>query len=105
MASHAKHGFGWTSCCAKRTARRSHLWLLKRDTLEDIDIGFALLPEFLRAGICAGAGEPRYAMAGTAWHQARRGHHGPENTASIRLLEKLGSSSSGSSGSRRQTPS
>ena len=67
--------------------------LIKRDALEDVDVGFAFLPAF------RGMGYALEAAAATLEHG--RGTLGlprivaivsPENHASIRLLEKLGMS-------------
>lgn len=65
--------------------------LLKRDSLDNVDLGFAMLPAY------RGAGYVTEAAAATLAH----GHHAlglrrivaitvPENTASARVLEKVG---------------
>ncbi|MDB6166666.1 MAG: Protein N-acetyltransferase, RimJ/RimL family [Lacunisphaera sp.] len=92
MASHAKHGFGLDLAVRKADGAAVGICgLLKRDTLDDIDVGFALLPQFCGQGY---AGEAAAAIL----------HHGrsafglkrivaitdPANAASIQLLEKLG---------------
>jgi RimJ/RimL family protein N-acetyltransferase len=65
--------------------------LLKRDTLEDVDIGFALLPEFWRRGYATEA-----ARATVEFARQRLGLErlaaitSPDNAASRGLLEKLG---------------
>lgn len=65
--------------------------LIKRDTLEDIDLGFAFLPEFRGAGYALEASE-------ACMHHARNNLDvrrvvaivSPANLRSIALLEKLG---------------
>lgn len=65
--------------------------LLKRDSLEDVDIGFAFLPQFTSKGY---AFESASAVCewGRHVHQLKRiaGIVNPDNEGSIRLLEKLG---------------
>jgi [ribosomal protein S5]-alanine N-acetyltransferase len=65
--------------------------LIKRDTLDDIDIGFALLPEFWRRGYAFEAAEATLRHARKALGLARvvaiTSH---DNDASGNLLEKLG---------------
>ena len=65
--------------------------LLKRDPLEDVDIGFAFLPEFRARGLA-------YEAASATMHYAKSvlglgrivAITMPENHAAARLLEKLG---------------
>jgi [ribosomal protein S5]-alanine N-acetyltransferase len=92
LAMYQQHGFGlW------QVARRSDgvpvgmCGLLRRDILPDVDLGYALLPEFW------GQGYAFEAAAATLQHAARRfalarviGVVSQGNTASIRVLEKLG---------------
>jgi RimJ/RimL family protein N-acetyltransferase len=65
--------------------------LLKRDALPHPDIGYAFLPEFRAQGYALEAAE---ATLGDARQRLRLGHVlaivSPDNTASIRLLERLG---------------
>ena len=92
MVSHAKHGFGLDLIVRKSDgAALGICGLLKRDTLDDIDVGFALLPQF------CGQGYAREAVAAILRHG--RSTFGlkrivaitdPANVASIQLLEKLG---------------
>lgn len=64
--------------------------LVKRDWLEDVDVGFAFLPRF------RGMGYAREAAAATLEHASTLGFSriaaivSPDNDGSIRLLEKLG---------------
>jgi len=65
---------------------------------QSIDHRFRLLPSFARQGYARKLGRPRYAWPGPAWHQsASWPSRIPTNTASIRLLEKLGFKFDGSS--------
>lgn len=92
MASYAQHGFGlW---CVARKADGVPLGmcgLLKRETIPDIDIGFAFLSRFHGQGYAAEA------ASATLDHARRKlglkrvaAITSPGNTASIRLLEKHG---------------
>ncbi|MDB6114780.1 MAG: GCN5-related N-acetyltransferase [Lacunisphaera sp.] len=92
MVSHAQHGFGLDLVARKTDGVPIGICgLLKRDALEDVDLGFALLPQF------GGQGYAQEAAAATLGHG--RSVLGlkrivaitdPANAASIRLLEKLG---------------
>ncbi|MBI2517206.1 MAG: GNAT family N-acetyltransferase [Opitutae bacterium] len=92
MASYAQHGFGlW---CVARQADGVPLGmcgLLKRETLPDVDIGFAFLERFRGQGYAA---ESAGATLGHARHKLGLKRvlaiTSPGNTASIRLLGKLG---------------
>ena len=92
LDSYARHGFGLF-----RTALRDGdipigiCGLLRRDTLPDVDIGFAYLPRFRGQGY--GSEAARAVMDyGRAVHGLTRiiGVVSPTNAASIRILEKLG---------------
>jgi ribosomal-protein-alanine N-acetyltransferase len=65
--------------------------LVKRDTLPEPDIGFAFLPKFWRNGYAL---ESAQAVLHYARHSLRLktvlGITSPENTGSIRVLEKIG---------------
>jgi len=65
--------------------------LIKRDTLDDVDLGYALLPEFCKKGYAyeAAAATLNYAQAGL---NLRRivAITSQDNEASGKLLEKLG---------------
>jgi RimJ/RimL family protein N-acetyltransferase len=97
MASYARHGFGlWRVELASDGTPIGMAGLLKRDFLDDIDIGYALLPEFCGAGY---AFEATSAVLGHAGKQlgAKRvvaivaGHNQP----SLNLLKRLGFRSEG----------
>ena len=65
--------------------------LIKRDALEDVDIGFAFLPDFRGKGYAREAAAAVMEHARTAFGLRRLvAITSPDNEASIRLLEKLG---------------
>lgn len=65
--------------------------LLKRDSLPNVDLGFAFLPEFWRTGYAHEAASGVLAYAQTNLRLGRiLAITNPDNDASIRLLEKLG---------------
>jgi RimJ/RimL family protein N-acetyltransferase len=65
--------------------------LLKRESLEDVDVGFALLPEFWSRGYAIEAASAVMAHGRDALGLSRiLAVTTSDNTASIRLLEKLG---------------
>jgi len=65
--------------------------LIKRDTLDDVDIGFALLPEFCRQGYAFEAAAATLEYAQTQLGLSRIvAITSQENKASGSLLEKLG---------------
>jgi RimJ/RimL family protein N-acetyltransferase len=97
MASYERHGFGlWRVGLAGADTPIGMAGLLKRDFLDAIDIGYALLPEFCGAGY---AFEATSAVLNHAGRQlgAKRvvaivaGHNRP----SLKLLKKLGFRSEG----------
>lgn len=92
LASYARHGFGlWRVGLAGDGTPIGMAGVLKRDYLDDIDIGYALLPEFCGAG---------YALEATsavlAYARNRVGARrvvaivADHNERSIKLLHKLG---------------
>lgn len=92
MASYRQHGFGLFMTQLRGDATPVGICgLLKRPTLDDVDVGFAFLPEHCGHGYATEA-----ASAVMAWG---RSHHGlrkivaitsPSNVASARVLEKIG---------------
>lgn len=65
--------------------------LIKRDALEDVDIGFAFLPDFRKKGYAREAAAAVMEHARSAFGLRRLvAITSPDNEASIRLLEKLG---------------
>ncbi|MEO8011914.1 MAG: GNAT family N-acetyltransferase [Dokdonella sp.] len=92
IASYRQHGFGLYRVALKRSGERVGICgLLKRDTLVDVDIGYALLPCWRGKGL---AREASLAVLGHA--QAVIGLKriiaivSPANDASIRVLEGIG---------------
>lgn len=97
IAMYARQGFGlW------RVARRTDdepvgmCGLIKRDTLPDVDIGFAFLPAYRGLGYAAEAAAATLALASTRYDLTRVvAIASPDNDRSLRLLEKLGMTSEG----------
>ena len=92
IASYERHGFGLYLVELKETGVSIGMCgLIKRDTLPDVDIGFAFLPAYWSQGLAYEA-----AAAVLAYGRASLGLKrivaitSPDNTASIRLLEKIG---------------
>lgn len=92
QASYAQHGFG-LSCVERRSdgVPVGMCGLLKRDTMPDVEIGFAFLPEYCGQGYAVESAQ--------AVIEEGRVRHGlkrvaaivqVDNAASIRVLEKLG---------------
>ncbi|MGE5814814.1 MAG: GNAT family N-acetyltransferase [Acidobacteriota bacterium] len=91
MASYAQHGFGLYLVELKNTGASAGICgLLKRDSLEDVDIGFAFLPEFWRQGFAFEAAEAVLSDAEERGFTRVLAITSPDNVSSIRLLEKLG---------------
>ena len=91
MAMVARHGFGFYLVERKEDGSSIGICgLAKRDFLDDVDIGYAFLPQY------GGQGYAFEAAAGVLEHARAIGLQRlvatvvPENAASIRLLEKLG---------------
>ena len=92
IASYAQHGFGlYLIRLKKDNIRIGICGLLKRDTLPDVDVGFALLPEYRGKGYATEAaqavidyGENRLGLKRIVAIAA------PDNETSARVLEKLG---------------
>lgn len=92
LASYEKHGFGlWL---VERKAGDTPLGmcgLLRRETLPDVDIGFALLPEFCGQGYIAEAGRATLDYGRkTVGLKRIVAITSPDNVGSIKTLEKLG---------------
>ena len=92
VASYAQNGFGLYLVELKGSGESMGMCgLIRRNTLKDVDIGYAFLPKFWSRGYAfEAAGEmKRYAQEEL---QLKRlvAVVDPENPASIRLLEKLG---------------
>ena len=92
IASYKQHGFGLYLVELKGTAEPIGICgLVKRDSLPDADIGYALLPAYWRKGYAfeATTATKRHAFA-VLGHQQLLAIVNPENTNSIRVLEKIG---------------
>ena len=66
--------------------------LIKRDTLEDVDIGYAFLPRFWSKGYAVEAAQAAKEYAKNVIGLSRIvAIVDPENAGSVRVLEKIGS--------------
>jgi RimJ/RimL family protein N-acetyltransferase len=91
-ASYAKNGFGLWLVALKETGESIGMCgLIKRDTLEDVDIGYAFLPRFWGKGYAV---ESARAVKDYAKEVIRLKRLvaivDPANESSIRVLEKIG---------------
>ena len=97
LASYERNGFGlWRVGLAGTDSPIGMAGLLKRDFLDDIDIGYALLPEFCGAGYAFEAASAVLSHAVSHLGAKRvvaivAGHNQP----SLKLLKKLGFNSEG----------
>jgi RimJ/RimL family protein N-acetyltransferase len=92
LASYQKHGFGHYRVELKSTGDVIGMCgLIKREALGEIDVGFALLPEYWSCGYAseAAAGVMEYGRRELGI-QRIVGFVSPHNAGSIRVLEKLG---------------
>ena len=92
VASYAKNGFGLYVVLLKETNESIGMCgLIKREGLEDVDIGYAFLPKFWSRGYAVEA-----AQAVKAYAKEVAGLNrivaitDPANEGSVRVLEKLG---------------
>jgi RimJ/RimL family protein N-acetyltransferase len=97
VASYEANGFGLYLVESKDGGEEVGVCgLLRRDFLEDVDLGFAFLPEHRRRGYAREAAEATIVFAREQLGIERLAAIvSPENTASIRLLEGLGFCSRG----------
>ncbi|GMU44001.1 MAG: GNAT family N-acetyltransferase [Xanthomonadales bacterium] len=92
LAMYARHGFGLWAL----ERREDEVWLgmcglLKRETLADVDLGYALLQEHWGRGYALEAAQACVALARERFGLARLvAIVDPQNAASIRLLCRLG---------------
>ena len=91
-ASYERNGFGLFLVELKETGEPMGMCgLIKRDSLEDVDIGYALLPRFWSKGYAYEAASAVKAYGHDTLKIERIvGIVAPDNPPSIRLLEKLG---------------
>lgn len=92
LASYAKHGFGLFHVRLKADDTPIGMCgLLKRDTLEDVDVGFAYLPQFGGRGYATEAAQATLHYGRTVLGLKRIvAITAPDNGNSIKVLRKLG---------------
>ena len=91
IASYERLGFGLFRTELKIGVPIGICGLLKRDSLEDVDIGFALLPEYCGQGYALEAASAVLTYAREVFALQRIvAITDPDNFASIKVLEKLG---------------
>lgn len=91
MKSHAEKGFGlYMVELAETNTPIGMCGLIKRDSLEHIDLGFAFLPEHIGKGYAFEASEAILQYAKDLGHNRVLAITLPANTSSITLLSKLG---------------
>ena len=92
LASYDKNGFGLYLVKLKETDESIGMCgLIRRDTLEDVDIGYAFLPKFWSKGYAVEAARAVKEYAKNAIGLNRIvAIVDPENEGSIRILEKIG---------------
>ena len=92
IESYERLGFGLYLVALKATGVPIGICgLIKRDTLEDVDIGFAFLPEFRAKGYAfeSAAAVKDYGL-NVKGLRSLLAITNPDNTGSIRVLEKIG---------------
>jgi [ribosomal protein S5]-alanine N-acetyltransferase len=92
VASYAKNGFGLYLVEHRESGESMGMCgLIRRNTLKDVDIGYAFLPKFWSRGYAFEAAREmkRYAQQELGLKRLVAVVD-PENSSSIRLLEKLG---------------
>jgi ribosomal-protein-alanine N-acetyltransferase len=92
IESYERLGFGLYLVALKTTLVPIGICgLVKRDTLEDVDIGFAFLPAFRRQGYAfeSAAAVKEYGLRVMSLRRLLAITN-PDNTGSIRVLEKIG---------------
>jgi len=92
IAMYARHGFGlWCVALRSTGAAIGMCGLIKRDTLPDVDLGFAFLPRYWGNGYALEAAEATMAYARGALGMTRVvAILSQDNERSARLLVKLG---------------
>ena len=91
-ASLARHGFGLLAVCLKTSGETIGLCgLIRRDTLDAPDLGYALLSRHQRQGYAVEAAQAVLQQADEALNLPRLlAIVKPDNTASIAVLQRLG---------------
>jgi [ribosomal protein S5]-alanine N-acetyltransferase len=92
IASYDKNGFGLDLVVLKETGESIGMCgLIRRNGLEDVDIGYALLPKFWSRGYAVEAAQATKAYASDVIGLTRIvAITDPANEGSIRVLEKIG---------------
>ncbi len=92
LAMYARHGFGlWLVELKPDHTPIGMCGLIRRESLDDVDIGFAFLPAYWSQGHAHEAASATLAHAREAFGLRRVvGITAPDNTASAALLRKLG---------------
>lgn len=92
LASYARHGFGLYHVSLKADGTPIGMCgLLKRDTLEDVDVGFAYLPQFGGRGYATEAAKATLEYGQTVLGLKRIvAIASPDNADSINVLQKIG---------------
>lgn len=92
LASYARHGFGLYHVSLKVTGTPIGMCgLLKRDTLQDVDLGFAYLPQFGGQGYATEAARATLHYGRTMLGLKRIvAITAPDNAGSIKVLIKIG---------------
>jgi RimJ/RimL family protein N-acetyltransferase len=92
VASYTKNGFGLYLVKLKETDESIGMCgLIKRDTLEDVDIGYAFLPRFWSKGYAVESAKAvKEYGKNTVGLKRIVAIVDPENEGSIRVLEKIG---------------
>jgi RimJ/RimL family protein N-acetyltransferase len=92
VASYAKNGFGLYLVKRKETNESIGMCgLIRRDTLQDVDIGYAFLPRFWSKGYAVEAARAVKEYAKNVIGIKRLvAITNPDNEGSIRVLEKIG---------------
>lgn len=92
ISSYAKNGFGLCLVTLKETGESIGMCgLIKRETLEDVDIGYAFLPRFWSKGYAVEAAQAVKQFAKETLGLKRLvAIVDPVNTSSVRVLEKIG---------------
>jgi len=91
IASYREHHFGMYKVALQDGTPIGLCGLVKRDFLEDADIGYAFLPEFRGQGYALEAAQAIMDFARNSLALPRIvALVSPDNRASVRLLEKLG---------------
>ena len=92
QAMRARHGFALDAVVRKADGATMGLCgLIKRDSLDDVDLGFAFLPAYRGDGYAREAAQATLDRGERAYDLARiAAITSPDNARSIRLLESLG---------------